>query len=240
MLLEADKRYPSGAAAEAWSECFSLVRQIPGSAPTRLNLPVDVWRNSAVCLGMAGLIALVTADIVDIATGGLLLLLLYLFIRAITVEQMLGSVKGSILLIIAGALCMAKGLENTGVVRFIAQVLMDAAAPLGSVGVIAMVYIISVFLSMFINNSATIAILAPMVTSIAQNSPDMSLELLVWTLVLAAGSCFTTPLGYQTNLMVMPDGQYEFTDFTRFGGLIQLVHGVLVIAFISILGPLLT
>lgn len=56
LLLEADKRYPSGAAAEAWSSCFSLVRQIPGSVPPRVNLPIDTCRNVITCAAMVLLI----------------------------------------------------------------------------------------------------------------------------------------------------------------------------------------
>lgn len=159
-----------------------------------------------------------------------------MLIRALTVEQLLNAVKGNILLIIAGALALGIALQKTGVVKLVAETLMTAAAPLGSIGVIAMVYIISVVLSMFINNSATIAILSPMVVSMAKADPNLDIALLVWTLVLGAGSCFTTPLGYQTNLMVMPDGKYSFGDFARFGGLIQLLHGIACVLFIGLFG----
>merc|ERR1719326_1810576 len=121
-------------------------------------------------------------------------------------------------------MALGAALQKTGVVSFVSVSLMSAAAPLGSIGVIAMVYIIAVVLSMFINNSATIAILSPVVVSMSNADENLDLELLVWTLVLSAGSCFTTPLGYQTNLMVMPDGKYAAADFARFGGIIQLVH----------------
>ena len=68
----------------------------------------------------------------------------------------------------------------------------------------------------------------------------MSIEALTWTLVYSAGSCFMTPLGYQTNLMVMPDGQYSFGDFARFGAAIQLSHMLLTVAAVTALTPLLT
>merc|ERR1719468_8981 len=130
-------------------------------------------------------------------------------------------------------MALGAALQKTGVVSFVSVSLMSAAAPLGSMGVIAMVYIIAVVLSMFINNSATIAILSPVVVSMSNADENLDLELMVWTLVLSAGSCFTTPLGYQTNLMVMSDGKYSFSDFARFGGLIQLVHGAAVVTIIG-------
>ena len=77
---------------------------------------------------------------------------------------------------------------------------------LSQVGIHAAVYLCSVALSMFINNSATVAILGAMLTTIAEKGPALHLRGLLWTLTYNAGSCFTTPLGYQTNLMVMPAG----------------------------------
>jgi len=92
---------------------------------------------------------------------------------------------------------------------------------------------------MFINNSATIAILAPMLVSITKEDPTVPLEPMVWVLVYGAGSCFMTPLGYQTNLMVMPDGQYTFGDFVKFGSVIQVCHLALTVTFIHFLSPYL-
>eukprot|EP00438_Fugacium_kawagutii_P006614 Skav212993 [mRNA] locus=scaffold423:290559:297677:- [translate_table: standard] len=48
-----------------------------------------------------------------------------------------------------------------------------------------------------------------------------STEALAHVMVFAAGTCLTSPLGYQTNLMVMKDGGYTFADFARYGGLVQ-------------------
>merc|ERR1711879_943946 len=84
-------------------------------------------------------------------------------------------------------------------------------------------------LSMFINNSATVAIMGTMVAGMAKENA-MHVSSLVWTLVLAAGSCFTTPLGYQTNMMVMPDGGYTFVDFMRYGFPVQSMHMVCTLA----------
>eukprot|EP00932_Pfiesteria_piscicida_P000760 SRR837773.10741.p1 GENE.SRR837773.10741~~SRR837773.10741.p1 ORF type:complete len:163 (+),score=38.21 SRR837773.10741:47-490(+) len=141
--------------------------------------------------------------------------------------------KVSILMTIAGALAMGNALEATGLVNCISTLLMSSISSAPAVTV--MIYCLAVFLSMFINNSATVAILGPMIIAIVEKDPEnLSLKGLSWTLVYSAGSCFTTPLGYQTNLMVCPDGKYEFQDFARFGALVQLAHMILTVIFVLV------
>merc|ERR1711874_88299 len=67
----------------------------------------------------------------------------------------------------------------------------------------------------------------------------MHVSSLTWVLVLAAGSCFTTPLGYQTNMMVMKDGGYTFTDFMRYGFPVQCIHMVLTMIAIWLISDVL-
>lgn len=78
-----------------------------------------------------------------------------------------------------------------------------------------------------------------MIKQIAEMDSSVNIQGLVWTLVFAAGTCFTTPLGYQTNLMVMPEGKYTFGDFARFGIPSQILHFGLVMAAVLTLGPAL-
>merc|ERR1712203_865313 len=109
----------------------------------------------------------------------------------------------------------------------------------GTIALTALIYLLSVFLSMFINNSATIAILGPMLVSMSHVDTSISLPPMVWALVYGAGSCFTTPLGYQTNLMVMQDGEYSFGDFAKFGVVVQVCHLGFTIIFTYVLAPFL-
>eukprot|EP00928_Gymnodinium_smaydae_P068771 TRINITY_DN5203_c0_g1_i3.p1 TRINITY_DN5203_c0_g1~~TRINITY_DN5203_c0_g1_i3.p1 ORF type:complete len:782 (+),score=56.01 TRINITY_DN5203_c0_g1_i3:44-2389(+) len=220
LLLEADQRFLISH-AEAWASCFSLVHRVRNSSPPRIDRTVDTWRNLLTCCGMVLLIALVTADVVQLQIGGILFLMILLLIRALTIPQLLEAIRPNILLTIVGALALGTALEQSGVVTAIANCLTIAH---GTIVLTALIYLLSVFLSMFINNSATIAIIGPMLVTISETHASMKLPPMVWALVYGAGSCFTTPLGYQTNLMVMQDGEYSFGDFAKFGIVIQVCH----------------
>jgi len=163
------------------------------------------------------------------------LVLFYLLIRAISVDRMLSVIKVDILLIITGAIALGNALTSTGVVAWVAGTVLQLAS--GKLAIFCMVYAVSVFLGAFVNNSAVVAILAPMLESICDSDPKMSFEGLVWILTLSSGTCFMTPLGYQTNLMVMPGGQHTFGDFVKFGAINQLVHMAFSVFFVMLLCP---
>jgi len=239
LLLEADERSMGALKLEEWTLGFTLVHRVHRSSPQRHGLPVDKIRSIATFLGFVVLIACTTLKVVKFDYGGVLLVLFYLAIRAITLDQCMASFKVQILMTIVGALAMGTAMERSGVVNFLAQKMIQLAEPLGTFGLTFCVYVAAVFLSMFINNSATVAILSPMIKQIAEKDETVAIQGLVWTLVYAAGTCFTTPLGYQTNLMVMPEGKYTFGDFMRFGLPTQILHFGLVLVLILVLGPLL-
>jgi len=177
------------------------------------------------------MIALVAAEIAELSYGCGILLLLLLAIRAITLPELYSSIKVTVIFTIVGATGVSNAMKSTGVANFIADVMMDVFAPMGFFGLCAAVYIVSVFLSMWISNSATVSIVGSLIVSMisnlqaegAENIPALAAAF-SWILICGAGSCFTTPLGYQTNLMVMPDGKYTFSDFVLFGGPLTLIH----------------
>ena len=68
-----------------------------------------------------------------------------------------------------------------------------------------------------------------MIPTLAHRENGVSLEAVIWILISGACCCFSTPLGYVTNLMVQPKGKYNFGDFVRFGGVLQLVHGAVTV-----------
>mmetsp|Transcript_4596 Transcript_4596/g.11124 ORF Transcript_4596/g.11124 Transcript_4596/m.11124 type:complete len:788 (+) Transcript_4596:42-2405(+) len=238
LLLEADETWVTDKAARKWQSNFSLIRKVPASSPVRTGHRTDNIRDATVCLSVLGLICLVAFDAVHLDGGGILVLLLLLLIGGLTLEQMFLAMKVRILFTIAGAIAVGAALESSGIVDFLAQSLLGITR--NSTALVAIFYCIAVVFGMFINNSATVAILGPLVVT-AVTEHDES-EPSLWTsgrslsfaLVYGAGSCFTTPLGYQTNLMVMPAGQYTFADFMKYGGVIQAAHMVCTIALIKL------
>eukprot|EP00929_Paragymnodinium_shiwhaense_P068295 TRINITY_DN3431_c0_g1_i1.p1 TRINITY_DN3431_c0_g1~~TRINITY_DN3431_c0_g1_i1.p1 ORF type:complete len:761 (+),score=152.22 TRINITY_DN3431_c0_g1_i1:97-2379(+) len=235
VLLEADESLVD---SREYMKSFKLVKKVPNSSPPRFGGKRDKQRSMLACALMLVLIASVTAGWTKLSYGGGILVGLLILIKSRSVAQVYHSIKAPVLLVIVGAFGVSSALQETGVAHLIAEAVTDVAGGAGKLGIRVAVYVVAVALSMFINNSATVAIMGTMVSSMAAQQ-NMHVSSLVWVLVLAAGSCFTTPLGYQTNMMVMQDGGYTFTDFMRYGFPVQAIHMVLTIATVWLVSDLL-
>lgn len=231
LLLEADYRWAEDFAEHRWCAAFSLIQQVPNSSPLRTGTTVDAVRGGVTCGSFLLIILLYTFKMVAFDVAAVVYLVVLLVIQQISLRELLGAMKVEIIFTIAGALAMGQALSKNGIVTFMSGVLLEVAGS-SYLAVLAMVYAVAVFMSMFINNSATIGMLGPLVLEVVERNPDFNVKGLTWVLVFAAGSCFTTPLGYQTNLMVMPDGEYSFGDFLRFGVAIQACHFALTVALV--------
>jgi len=236
LLFEANEDWITLHAAQRWNQACSLITKVRNSSPKRTGGPVDDLRSGAVCGTMVFMIfCLALVDGLELFVAASILVLFYLLIRAISPNRVFETIKPDILLIITGAIAFGEALTSTGVVAWVAGNVLAFAH--GQVAVMATVYITATFLGAFVNNSAVVAILAPMLESICESDPSMSFEGLTWILTLASGTCFTTPLGYQTNLMVMPGGQHSFGDYLRYGAVNQFVHMIASVLFVMMFQP---
>lgn len=243
VLLEADERYVGSA---PWLSEFSVTHKVPDSSPLRVGGVHDRARCVLVCLGFVVYIGLVTLDVIHLAAGGGIFVMMLVLTNAHSMHTMYKAIKAPVLLTIAGAYGLSAALQVTGIALFASGKMKDLAMPLGPQGIRLAVYFISVFLSMFMNNSATIAIIGPMLVTMlldsqmeSEDDQTAALKALTWVMVFAAGTCLTTPLGYQTNLMVMKDGGYSFGDFTKYGIPIQVLHMVATLALVYVFVDLL-
>jgi len=239
LLVEADERYVGEA---LWEEEFTITKMVPNSSPERTGGVHDRVRCISVCLGMAVLIFSVTLELVRLSTGAGIFVLLLVLTNAFSMQSVYKTIKGPVLLTIAGAGGLSLALQATGIAMFAAKQMTAMAMPFGTVGLRTAVYLLAASLSLFMNNSATVAIIGPMLATMARSTckaddvdcQQTSMKALSHVMVFAAGSCFMSPLGYQTNLMVMKDGGYTFGDFTKYGSLVQVLHMVVCVGVVSL------
>ena len=121
----------------------------------------------------------------------------------------------------------------------IAVWLSNAAAPLPSMGALALLLAAAMAVTPFLNNAATVLVMAPIAAGFAQRlgyNPDPFLM----AVAIGAACDFLTPIGHQCNTLVMGPGGYRFGDYWRLGlplSLIVLVVGVPLIAFFWPVAP---
>jgi len=211
---------------ETYTGTFNLISIVPDSMPPRRGHYVDYLRKALVLVSATLFVILVSLGHVPLCWGAGILITLFFVINAVNEEKVYRSIRGDVLLAVGSAFGVATAVEKTGLANFVAAKALVVAGPYGMFGMAAVVYLVANVFSMCVNNAAVVAMMGPMLIDMVAMDPSLDLKCLTWVMIMASGACFCTPLGFETNLMVQPIGEYLFVDFSRFGIPVQLVHAV--------------
>lgn len=125
-------------------------------------------------------------------------------------------ISWDILITIACAFAISKAMENSGFAPMIARHIISMADNMGPYALLAIIFLITNVFTELITNNAAAALSFPIALSVAtQLGVDPTPFFVV--ICMAASASFSTPIGYQTNLIVQGVGGYKFTDFVRIG-----------------------
>ena len=184
-----------------------------------------------IVLGVVLIAALKVAPIVVSATIGALLMVLS---GCLKTEDAYRAIDWKVIFLLAGMLSLGSAMETTGAATVFADAILGGIRHLGPQVVLGVLYIVTTLLTAGMSNNATAALLAPVAISMAHTMSVSPRPFLV-AVAFAASACFSSPIGYQTNLMVYGPGRFKFIDFLKVGGplnLIFLIVSVLVIPLI--------
>lgn len=143
-------------------------------------------------------------------------------------------ISWDILITIACAFAISKAMENSGFAPMIATKIIGMADSLGPYALLAILFIITNIFTELVTNNAAAALSFPIALSVATQLGVNPTPFFV-VICMAASASFTTPIGYQTNLIVQGVGGYKFTDFVRIGlplNIISFLISVFVIPMI--------
>ncbi|MCQ2196294.1 MAG: SLC13 family permease [Bacteroidaceae bacterium] len=132
-----------------------------------------------------------------------------------------------VLVTIACAFAISKGMQNSGFADYIAGFIIDAADSIGHTegGVYAMMAILFIITNLFtelITNNAAAALSFPLALSVAEKMGCDPMPFFI-CICMAASAAFSTPIGYQTNLLVQGIGGYKFKDYVKVGIPLNLI-----------------
>ena len=137
------------------------------------------------------------------------------------------------LIAIAAAFGIAIALKKSGAADVIASRIIDFAAPFGSVGLLVALYAITAVLAGLVTTKASAALMFPIAATAAQ-AQGIGLLPISYMTMIAAATAFSTPIGFQTNLMVYGPGGYKYTDFLRLGLPLQTLVGIVTVTIIAV------
>ncbi|SFE78927.1 Di-and tricarboxylate transporter [Sulfitobacter brevis] len=201
-----------------------------GRAYRRKQAPIAI----ASLLAVVGLAAAGVAGITSLA---ILAVAAILVLRCIDSDEAWGSIDASILMLIFAMLVIGAGLENTGAVQLIVDVLTPLLDGLPPIVLLAAVYVTASVLTELVTNNAVAVVLTPIVISMASQL-GIDPRALVVAVMMGASASFATPIGYQTNTLVYGAGNYRFSDFLKVGVPMNLIVGAAAVFAITIFFPL--
>lgn len=149
--------------------------------------------------------------------------------------QIKQSIPFPVLLLIVSSLGIGKVIETSGVADLIANGMIEIIGDnFGMIGLLAGIYIVTNFLTEIITNTAAAVIVLPISLEVATYL-DISPISVAAIVAIAASSSFSTPIGYQTNLIVYGPGGYKFSDYLKLGLPLNFIFMVTVIFSVYLL-----
>lgn len=173
------------------------------------------------------------APVTAVILAGLLMVLTGCFRN---VEAAYKTINWESIVLIAAMLPMSTALQKTGVSEWISQSLVTTLGDYNPMVLLAAIYFTTSLLTMFISNTATAVLMAPMAMSCAQ-SLGVSPVPLLFAVTLGASLCFASPFSTPPNALVKPAGQYTFSDYIKVGLPLQIILGIVMIFILPLLFP---
>jgi len=156
--------------------------------------------------------------------------------RCLRVSEARGAIDLQLLFTIVGALGLGKALSSSGAAESMARGMVSLVGDTHPLVLLIVIYVMTMIFTEMITNNAVAAMLLPLAIAVAWESGHNPRPFIM-AVTLAASLSFITPIGYQTNLMVMGPGGYRPRDYLRAGLPIALVVGLTAIVLIPQIWP---
>ncbi len=134
----------------------------------------------------------------------------------LNIRQAARAIDRTIVMMIAAALALGSALQATGGAEFLAGLLLSVVGDASPAVILSAFFLLVAVLANIISTKATAVLFTPIAVGLA-NGLALPIEPFAVAVVFAANCSFASPVGYQTNLLVMAPGNYRFVDFVRVG-----------------------
>jgi len=189
---------------------------------------VGIWPSvlalSLLLVGITGLIDLFIAAAIGI--------LIFFAFRILQFDQLRKSVDVELLTILVCSLAIGLAITKSGTASYIVEGPLGYFKHYSPMVLLTILFLFTVLLTSLITNAAAVSIMFPIALTMGEKTGGDMQPFFV-AIAFAASACFITPIGYQTNLMVMGPGNYKFKDFLRIGIPLTVVYSLTCLFFIK-------
>lgn len=188
-------------------------------------------------LSLGIMIALMVTGLVPNVIAALIACLLMGLFRCIDMENAYKAIHWPILLLIVGVMPFAAALDRTGGIELAVNGLLGLVGDASPRVLIAALFILTAGIGLFISNTATAILMAPIALSIASHL-GASPYPFAMTVAIASSAAFMTPISSPVNTLVLAPGRYRFGDFVKIGVPFTLIVLLISVVLIPIIFPL--
>lgn len=184
--------------------------------------------------GTALAILLAALGVIPLFMALIVLLTILMILNVVSPKDIHKSLDLNLAIIIAMALALGLAMVKSGVAHVASEYFIKAMEPLGVVGILAGIFIVTNILASYITNSGAVALIFPISITIAMDllGPAGDPTPFILVVAFAGAANFITPIGYQTNLMVYGPGGYAFKDFMKIGLPLTLIYGFVTVSIL--------
>lgn len=226
--------------AGAWSHIAQMnssrdliILQMPAEmedvAPHAHNAPIAML----ILFAMIGAMAF---NLLPNVVAALLAALLMIATGCVSVKEAYNSLNETSLVLIAGMLPLALAMQKTGGMDYIVSSMLDLFGQMSGISLMLLIFLLTNTLSLFISNTATAVLVAPIGIQMAQQL-GIAPEPIMLSMAIAASTAFGTPIASPVTSLIVAPGQYRFADFSRVGLPLQFILMITTVLIVPLFYP---
>lgn len=189
----------------------------------RRGLNLDYGKRIPLAVGIfAAAVGLVVAGLLPVGVAFSIAAVLMVLTGVLPVKEVYKSVDWPVIVLLGAMIPVGVSLETSGGAATIARGVMLLGDGVPPWVILTAVLLVTMLLSDVINNAATVLLMAPIAIGVAKGL-GYCVDPFLMAVAYGGSSAFLTPIGHQSNTLVMAPGGYRFTDFTRMGLPLELI-----------------
>ena len=189
-----------------------------------------------ICL-LALAMALVAFHVVTISVAFFGTAVMLVLFKSLTLRAAYDAIEWPILIMLGALIPVSDALRTTGATDLIASGLSVMASGMPSMLALALLLVVAMAVTPFLNNAATVLVMAPIAATFAKQI-ELNPDPFLMAVAIGAACDFLTPIGHQCNTLVMGPGGYRFGDYWRLGLPLSLIVVVVGVPLIALVWPL--
>ncbi|MEX0988505.1 MAG: SLC13 family permease [Bacteroidales bacterium] len=182
-------------------------------------------------------IVLVVAGLLPVQVAFTMAAIAMILTRVLPVKEFYRSIDWPVIVLLGAMIPVGTALETSGGAQLIANVVLNLGNSMQPWAILAIILVVTMFLSDIINNAATVVLMAPVAIGVAKGL-GFSVDPFLMAVAVGGSCAFLTPIGHQSNTLVMGPGGYKFTDYWRMGLPLEVIIVAIGVPLIMWVWPL--